>query len=243
MRPEKVAFLPLPCLHGRLMHGRIVISVLVVCGAFAAGSPSAALAADLPLPAATGAVREQVAAVQRSVPPVAVAPVAGQVAREALPSAVAAPAERVTKQVHDIASPAQGSAEHVSRTSRQAPPHAESGSAAQPARHAKRVTRARPAAARHRSVHSPPSERRSEVPSPARRSHSASRHQEPLPHGPPAPQLPAISSATMAGFVLGGSLLAVLLGALGTWMVRRPLNRFSFLPPSAALCSAIERPG
>ena len=52
-----------------------------------------------------------------------------------------------------------------------------------------------------------------------------------------------MSSAAMAGFVLGGSLLAVLLGALGTWMVRRPLNRFSFLPPSAALCSAIERPG
>ena len=243
MGSEKVAFLPLPCLHGRLMHGRIVISILVVCGALAVGSPSAALAADLPLPAATGAVREQVAAVQRSVPPVAVAPVAEQVARKALPPAVAAPAERVTKHVSDVASPAQASAEHVSRTSRPTVPHAESGSAARPARHAKQATRARPAAARHRSVHSPPSERRSEVPSPARHSHSVSRHQEPLPQGPRAPELPALSGAAMAGFVLGGSLLAVLLSALGTWTVRRPLNRFSFLPPSAALCSAIERPG
>src|SRR3954452_15185180 len=117
------------------MHGRMTISILVVCGALAAGSPSAALAADVPLPVDTDTATEQVAHLQRSVPQVAVAPVAEEVAREALPSAVAPPVERMAEHVHGAASPSPVTAEHAPRVTGLAVPHAEPRRAVQPLRH------------------------------------------------------------------------------------------------------------
>ncbi len=235
------------------MHGRMVISIFLACGALAGSMPGAALGADLPLPVSADAAAQQVAQVQRSTPAVSLPPAAEQVARDAAPAATRPVTEQVTQRVAQVASPARNAATPQPATAASAPVQARSDTGVTPpsrsdaARRATERTRAshstrsRPAA--RSSTSTSPASSIDEPPPSTPSNSGVTKQRAPTPDDAPGPQLPGASAAATAGLALGGSLLAVLIGGLATRTARRFLTSFLRAPPTAVLCSAIEQPG
>jgi hypothetical protein len=233
----------------------MLISILLACCALAVGAPAAALGADVPLPISAAQVQQKVAEVQHAAPAVSAPPAAEKVVRDAVPAAAAAPAaKQVRERVRDVVAPAATAVPVKPAAAHSEPVEAGSGASAVPrndvrrgAHHAKRARSAHATtggkrAAESTSSHAP---RATVANAPVKDAATASAARPAPSHddAPRAPELPGISAGAAAGVALAGGLLAVLLAGFGTSTVRRPLKGFLCLPPAAALCSAIERPG